>query len=722
MRELSVPNIHAHAFNHGKPVTIEAFETGELWQYVWTRDLAYAADLGLAGLDVQRVINSLLYKTSELKPSVGGKPSRQILQDTGSGGSYPVSTDRVVWALAAERVRHFLNADEQADWVKETLPILIDTIEQDRALVFNPATGLYRGEQSFLDWREQTYPTRTANNVLAVATSESLSTNVTHYVILKTAAAWAGENGQKYAAWAERLKVAINDRLWDDEAGLYAGYLLVDPTAPVRIHRYDLLGNCLAILHGIAGRKQSHRILDAYPTGPFGPPVVWPQESTVAIYHNHAIWPFVTAYWAKAARHCGHEAAVASAIDSITTAAARHLSNMENLDVRSGDLDGHSHGLVGPKINSRRQLWSVAGSVGIVRDVLFGMETTERGVRFIPCIPNDTREQFFAGATELKLTNVSYRGKRIDVTIKLPEAACAFTIETIELNGKQIEAGFVAADDLLDQNAWTVRLKSAACPPHGSVTVFDDFANPRALFGPPTPDWRPIGQGGISVVDGLVTLHYWPVGDRNVSYTIYRDGRRVARGITATDWTDPDSADWRTHVREYAVEAVYPETGTCSYPTAGRSFVPMPPDEDDVPKRHPQSCGEGCVEIPIDLPPGHHVLRLRYANGTGAINTGLTCCVKRAELVAGTGGTVAGGYFTMPQTGGWELFQLSSCLTVTIEKGGPFTLKVFEDAFSRNMSHFSHNAVYTAHEGGGPDACNVATIDGVVFRPAADAL
>jgi hypothetical protein len=40
--------------------------------------------------------------------------------------------------------------------------------------------------------------------------------------------------------------------------------------------------------------------------------VIWPQQQDTAIYHNRAEWPFVTAYWLKAAKAADHDG-VASA-------------------------------------------------------------------------------------------------------------------------------------------------------------------------------------------------------------------------------------------------------------------------------------------------------------------------------------------------------------------------------------------------------------------------
>ena len=80
---------------------------------MWTRDLSYSTYLALAQFDPQRALNSLLFKTSVTKPSVSGGFTNQIIQDTGSGGSYPVSSDRMVWALGASQALKYLSAAEQ---------------------------------------------------------------------------------------------------------------------------------------------------------------------------------------------------------------------------------------------------------------------------------------------------------------------------------------------------------------------------------------------------------------------------------------------------------------------------------------------------------------------------------------------------------------------------------------------------------------------------------
>ncbi|MGI6393349.1 MAG: hypothetical protein ACOX2F_01230 [bacterium] len=112
----SVSKISDWSFNNGNPVDCNCFETGELWNYVWTRDTSYAVDLGLALIDPERAKNSLLFKISEKKDSVGGG-NLQIIQDTGSGGSWPVSTDRVSWVLGAIETLKYLDESSYSNFL-----------------------------------------------------------------------------------------------------------------------------------------------------------------------------------------------------------------------------------------------------------------------------------------------------------------------------------------------------------------------------------------------------------------------------------------------------------------------------------------------------------------------------------------------------------------------------------------------------------------------------
>jgi hypothetical protein len=392
----SVDAITDAAFDHGRPISCRCFIAGEKWPFVWTRDISYSIDLGLWRLDPARARASLLFKISP--PRAGpAPPGLYVMQDTGSGGSWPISTDRVVWFLGA---RHLLDDRAFADTVYQALT---DTLAQDRRYVFDPRIGLYRGETSFLDWREQTYPAWTAHDVAFIAQSFALSTNVLHYQALQLAAAMARQRGQaaaavRYTRQAESLKQAINTRFWRPDRQLYMSYI-GGPIDPQPFDAYDLLGLDLAITSGVADSGRAVESLEHYPAWPAGSPVIWPERRDQPIYHNRAIWPFVSEYTLRAARRIGDPSLIALEVRSLMRGAALNASNMENYSLRSQST--HVAGrLGGPVVDSPRQLWSVAGYLDMVVGGVFGLEDDGR---IAPELPASLVPMLFGAARRISL-------------------------------------------------------------------------------------------------------------------------------------------------------------------------------------------------------------------------------------------------------------------------------------------------------------------------------
>ena len=94
---------------------------------------------------------------------------------------------------------------------------------------------------------------------------------------------------------------------------------------------------------------------------------------------------------------------------------------MENFDFISGLPYKENGVLSGPVVNSRRQLWSVAGYLSIIQDVIFGLETSWNKIKFNPYITNQIRNEFFKNTSEISLFNFKYKDTKNDVIIYLPE-------------------------------------------------------------------------------------------------------------------------------------------------------------------------------------------------------------------------------------------------------------------------------------------------------------
>jgi hypothetical protein len=436
--DLDRDSVHAitdAAFDHGRPIPCRCLIAGKKWPFVWTRDVSYSIDLGLWRFDPARARTSLLFKIS---PPRAGAASSQlfVMQDTGSGGSWPISTDRVVWFLGA---RHLLEDHAFADTVYQALT---DTLAQDRRYVFDPRIGLYRGETSFLDWREQSYPAWTAHNVVFIAQSFALSTNVLHYQALQLAAAMARERGQsdialRYARQAESLKQAINSLFWRPDRGLYMSYI-GGPVDPGTFDAYDLLGLDLAITSGVADSQRAAESLEHYPAWPAGSPVIWPERRDQPIYHNRAIWPFVSEYTLRAARRIGDPSLIALELRSLMRGAALHASNMENYSLLSQST--HVPGILGgPVVDSPRQLWSVAGYLDMVVRGVFGLEDDGR---VAPELPSTLVPMLFGNARNISL---HLDGREIVLDRPAGDAGPLLLAGRIQHNGDTTEVRLVPA-------------------------------------------------------------------------------------------------------------------------------------------------------------------------------------------------------------------------------------------------------------------------------------
>ena len=98
---LTTPNkLHTAIFNMGLDEMVNAVEpdttlrTGREWPGVWTRDVSYSIILAMAALQPEASRISLEHKIS---------PRGRIVQDTGSGGAWPVSSDRQIWGSGGFR-------------------------------------------------------------------------------------------------------------------------------------------------------------------------------------------------------------------------------------------------------------------------------------------------------------------------------------------------------------------------------------------------------------------------------------------------------------------------------------------------------------------------------------------------------------------------------------------------------------------------------------------
>lgn len=720
-RENSVDSISNFAFNGNQPLpcpTGGCFETGRLWTYVWTRDTSYSVALGLGLLDPTRARNSMEFKTSPRRDGT----RMEIVQDTGTGGSWPISTDRVVWALGAWEVLKYLDGAERTAFRDLAFEAMDNTAQRDRNVVFDPADGLYRGEQSFLDWREQTYPGWTKTDTVHIGMSKSLSTNIGHLRMLQIASALATEKGNdeaatEYSQWAAALRTAIREELWLEDAGMFSTYKTTSlDSSPT--HRFDLLGEAFAVLYGVADEDEARTIVSSYPHFDKGAPVATPQQQDTPIYHNRAIWPFVTAFWAKAAAKVGNAAAVDHAIVSLMRGAAMNLSNMENFESVSGAAWLDDGATSGPVVNSQRQLWSVAGYLSMVHDVVFGLDANQTGIRFLPKLTGKTRSTLFSGSDSIALSNLSFHGKRVDVVLKLPQVqdGSDLQVASVRLDGEDIGMDFVDFADLKDHSVFEVTLETTASNGE-EITLLSssDVADYQNVFGPRTPSIQSVTAG-----NGQLTVQWDAAGETAVTFNLYRDGVQIADGLSTTSYTDPTSTDLAVNSHCYTVESVF-ASGNASQHAKPVCFFGSSNERVQVVgaqsfasnagtlvfnhgRWHYEDWGDPSDTLTIsNIVPtktGVYLLQVLAGNGAGDTTSGVSCGVK--SIAVFNGPTLVGqGQLLMPHLGSWDEWRDSSFVSVNLTAGQSYSIVIREDASSGNMSDLDHFSLYNGTGGTG---------------------
>ncbi len=618
------------------------FRTGKEWAGVWTRDVSYATLLSLAWLDPERCMNSLMRKVSD----------NRIIQDTGTGGAWPVSSDRVVWALAAWEIYKYTGDKE---WLLNAFGIITTTMEADSMTLPDPETGLIRGESSFLDWRKQTYPLWM--EPADIYGSFSLGTNVAYCQAFRIAGMMAQELGRedRWSSRAEELREKINSHLWLDDKGYYGQYLYGRHFRTLS-PRAEALGESFAVLFGIADEERRLRVLQNTPITPYGITCIYPQIPGIPPYHNNGIWPFVQAFWTMANAQEGQVQAVEAGLASIIRPAALFLTNKENFVAENGDFEG-------TETNSDRQLWSVAAMLAMHHRVIMGISFDSDRMKFNPVIPENFRDTY-------SLSGLKYRNGTYNITV----SGRGDGITSFKTDGKESADNYIPATTTGSHNIEIVMNGRSTGNRHKAV---------GNLAAPETPVLSMTGTG----------LLWSPVVEAT-GYKVFKNGNM----ITSTAETEfiPGSLDKSA---EYQVLAF----GSNSTESFLSNPVTVSPEESSTvtaeaenfnirgEDHYPGFTGSGYVRftlaedrelrISVTSNKGRYALRMRYANGTGPVNTDNNCAIRSLYL---NGKYVAALVF--PQRGKDEWSDWGYTYPEWIElKEGENILTIRYEDFNRNM-------------------------------------
>ena len=603
--------------------------TGKEWAGVWTRDVSYSTILSMAYMQPKVAMKSLMRKVS----------NGRIVQDTGTGGAYPVSSDRMIWAVAAWEI---YKVTGDMNWLKTVFPIIKKSLEDDYLNIYDSETGLVRGESSFLDWREQTYPRwmQPADIYL----SENIGTNAVHYqanIVLSYMATLLNDKttAEKSKKTAERIKKSINRYFWIKEKSYFGQYRygrIYQSLSP----RAEALGEALSVWFNIVDKNRQKQLISSVPVLDFGIPCIYPQIPNIPPYHNNAIWPFVQSYWALAATKTGNEASVMASIADIYRATAFFLTNKENFVAQTGDY-------AGTQINSSNMLWSLSGNIALVQKILFGAQFDENSIRFQPFVPEALK-----GARSL--TNFKYR----DAVLNIEMTGFGNKIKSFELDGA--EHANIIPDDLTGIHTVKIILANNKLTNENINTVENEVSIETPVL------WLKDNELTWNKIDGAI------------SYIVLKNGKEWRK-------TTENKLNIKTpYLTEYQVVAINKNNiqSFASEPVISveNSNVITLQVEDYYPNFEKKYTGyqskgyvetstkiNATIEIPVTVTQdGWYAVIVRYANGNGPINTENKCAIRTLKVDGRYDGT-----FVFPQRGTneWSNWGYSNSCKVQLTKG-----------------------------------------------------
>lgn len=664
--------------NNVEPDT--TLRTGREWAGVWTRDVSYSIILSMAYLQPQAAMTSLRRKVNA---------EGQIIQDTGSGGAWPVSTDRMVWALAAWEIYKVTGSRQ---WLEYAYPIIKRSFERDEKTVYtslntptdpnDPGAELYvMGETSFIDWREQSYPKWMSP--AHIYNSRAFGTGVVHAAGLQILADMARQLGHKdvaehAAALSQLITRTLNRKFWMSDKGYYAMYTYGENFQTLN-PRAESLGLALSILYGIAPADKARTITASAPLTPFGAPVFWPQIPDMTPYHNNALWPFVASFWTLANARAHNEQGVLEGMSSVYRPAALFATNKENLVIENGDI--------ATELNSSNMLWSLAGNIALTYRVLFGIDFTLKGIQFNPFVPK-------ALAGTCVLENFRYR----DAVLTIQVNGYGDSIASITLDGKKLKDALLPANTKGEHRV----VINMACNDIEPVGV-NHVPNAKAPLMPQAVWFDHEASRAVTGAPYMNTLRWQPV-EYAAGYYVLRDGKTIAR----TDATEYPA----TVAGEYQVMAI-DNQGLTSFATRPLSNQPqtiieMPGENTEMTSPEvsyqPRSAmtgfhGDGWVEISHTSQPltltfntttgGLYSITAVYANGNGPVNTENKCAIRTIDVDGKKAGTMV---FPHRGVGNWCDWGSTNPVQVYLSPG-QHTLTISMLPENENMNLKTNHAI-----------------------------
>ena len=613
------------------------FTSNKKIQAANTSDLAYATILSMAITHPKIAMKNLLNKVKHGK----------IVQNSGTGGSWPISSDRMIWSTAAWEL--YLSTGD-LDWLKKAYFIIKNSTEDDLNVIWDYKNHLFKGEASFLNKREQSYPAWMEPK--DIAESYSLNIQAIHYNSLKVLIKMGkilSKDTQKYEHVSHALKGSIKQKFWLTDKNRYSQFLYQSDHLSAS-KKSENLGEAMLVLWDIIPMERKTAIVNNTSVSAYGISCFSPQIANVPTYHNNAIWPFVQAFWNQAAAQTNNMEAVHWGLSSSLRSTALFLTNKEYFHMTTGDFKNSEK-------NQDAHLKSSTGLLSNYYKILLGLHYKENQLEFHPFIPRE-----FKGRQ--KLTGLKYRNTTLDIEV----LGFGDKIASYKLDGTHYRTAIVPKD-LEGHHKITIMMNNIIAPK-------SSFKTSEPIIAPRTPV--------LTYKDHQLN---WTVIDEADHYKVYQNGELLLK----TQDTYMSEVQFNEPV-EFMIQAVDSMGNSSFYSKPLKlftsSYQKFLEAEDFLIHRKKNYVefnkkDNRIYYFQVKAPRiGTYTISFLYANGNGPIDAEDKCCTRSFWLNSGYLGSIV-----FPQRGknNWNDYGYTNSFTVDLKRGNNFFKISYED-FNKNMN------------------------------------
>ncbi|MFM8766076.1 MAG: MGH1-like glycoside hydrolase domain-containing protein [Spartobacteria bacterium] len=401
--------------------------------------------------------------------SISGQYWDRVIWAVGAWAFYCQSGDREFLALALEAVRNSLPYLEENEWDGEKQlfrggACIADGLGAYGDIYSNVKdSGIYQWPEKNPDKR---HPKGAGLPVMA------LSSNCLYAEAYRLASVMAGELGLEadphWEGMRKKVIEGIQTNLWDAGGGFFRAY--TDPWGGSGPHQ-ECLGNCFALLFGIATGKQRALIVKNQPFLAYGPPAVWPDfpryaKADVPIQHcppgrpdiaaenlvlsqfpnirnglaGHGgiVWPLMMGIHGEAVLQEGCGDLFDRELKLIAEVFCRAVQCPEIIHPDCGAPGGAvvevggTADTIDRAVSCYRQTWSATSYLRMILHGIFGLEFLPQGLRFHPRLP--------CGIGHAELIGLPWRDALLHIELTASAA------KSVMLDGQPLSGGILPAD------------------------------------------------------------------------------------------------------------------------------------------------------------------------------------------------------------------------------------------------------------------------------------